>query len=218
MGKISEAVSDYFSSVFNDAVLQNLEDAAALRKAMQSERLAISETRRAAKSTLLCQEIADLLTLSVEADWSTYQRMLGFYPLLKKGEADLRPLYQAWLKARKELYLPVTSRDELFFYKITELDEERTLAAGNFGVFEPVDRSVLYKELYPGFDRETVAVVPGLAFDFAGNRIGYGKGYYDRFLAKHPDIYKIGVCFSEQYLEEIPSQKWDVRMDAVCAV
>ena len=60
-----------------------------------------------------------------------------------------------------------------------------------------------------------VALIPGMSFDANGHRLGRGKGYYDRFLAKVPSLYKIGVCFPFQKLEEVPSDKYDVVMDEV---
>jgi 5-formyltetrahydrofolate cyclo-ligase len=60
-----------------------------------------------------------------------------------------------------------------------------------------------------------VAVVPGMVFDAQGHRLGRGKGYYDRFLAKLPGVYKIGLCFSWQMVDEVPSEANDITMDEV---
>lgn len=76
-----------------------------------------------------------------------------------------------------------------------------------FGVMEPVSS----KEAL-GIE---VAIVPGLAFDKKGNRVGYGAGYYDRFLAAHPNILKIGVCYDFQVIEGICPSITDVPMDYV---
>ena len=59
----------------------------------------------------------------------------------------------------------------------------------------------------------TVALVPGVAFDAAGHRLGRGRGYYDRFLASCPHIYKIGVCFPFQRVALVPTDQHDVVMD-----
>ncbi|MGI6221994.1 MAG: 5-formyltetrahydrofolate cyclo-ligase [Prevotella sp.] len=60
-----------------------------------------------------------------------------------------------------------------------------------------------------------VGLIPGMSFDAKGHRLGRGKGYYDRFLAKVPSLYKIGVCFPFQKLDEVPSDKFDIVMDEV---
>jgi len=63
--------------------------------------------------------------------------------------------------------------------------------------------------------QNAVILVPGLAFDSSGRRLGRGRGYYDRFLAAHPDIYKIGVCFDFQKVQEVPVDAYDVAVDVV---
>jgi 5-formyltetrahydrofolate cyclo-ligase len=60
-----------------------------------------------------------------------------------------------------------------------------------------------------------IILVPGIAFDPQGHRLGRGKGYYDRFLAAHPDIYKIGVCFDFQKVPEVPVDEFDIPVDEV---
>ncbi len=56
--------------------------------------------------------------------------------------------------------------------------------------------------------------VPGLAFDKAGTRLGYGGGYYDRFL-QDKDIYKVGVCYEEEFIQSLPKENHDVSMNAI---
>ena len=58
-------------------------------------------------------------------------------------------------------------------------------------------------------------IVPGMAFDNSGHRLGRGKGFYDRFLAQHPDVYTIGLCFDFQYFDKIPSESFDKKVDEV---
>jgi len=60
-----------------------------------------------------------------------------------------------------------------------------------------------------------VVVVPGVAFDPDGNRIGYGGGYYDRFLIQVPRAWRIGVCYDLQLIKEVPRADHDVPVDAV---
>ena len=60
-----------------------------------------------------------------------------------------------------------------------------------------------------------VVVVPGVAFDAQGRRLGHGKGYYDRLLAQLPRAYKIGLCFAFQMVERVPTTPQDVAMDEV---
>ena len=84
------------------------------------------------------------------------------------------------------------------------------LQRGAFGIFEPTG------ELFTDYNTIDVAIIPGMAFDAKGHRLGRGKGYYDRFLAKlSPSTYKIGLCFSWQLVDHVPTDEHDIPMDEV---
>lgn len=83
------------------------------------------------------------------------------------------------------------------------------MTRGAFGIMEPSG------ELFTDYSRITLAVVPGMAFDSHGHRLGRGKGYYDRFLPLLPQAYKIGVCFPFQLVDDVPIEPTDVVMDEV---
>jgi 5-formyltetrahydrofolate cyclo-ligase len=72
-------------------------------------------------------------------------------------------------------------------------------------------------ELFPveSYHEIDLAVIPGVAFDRLGARLGRGKGYYDRLLSQMPNAYKIGICFPFQLLERLPSEPHDVLMNEV---
>ena len=83
------------------------------------------------------------------------------------------------------------------------------LQAGAFGILEPTGK------LFTDYKKIDVAVVPGMAFDKEGRRLGRGKGYYDRFLRLLPNTYKIGICFSWQLVDHVPTDEHDILMDQV---
>lgn len=83
------------------------------------------------------------------------------------------------------------------------------LAEGSYGIMEPKG------QLFTDYGKITTAVIPGMSFDSSYNRLGRGKGYYDRFLKKIPLAYKIGVCFDFQKEKDIPHEENDVKMDTV---
>lgn len=83
------------------------------------------------------------------------------------------------------------------------------LLKGAYGILEPTG------QLFTDYQQIDVAVVPGMAFDNEGHRLGRGKGYYDRFLKKIPHTYKIGVCFRWQLVDTVPSDPHDILMDCV---
>ena len=92
--------------------------------------------------------------------------------------------------------------------EIKSFDE---LEEGLFGIPEPINPKEFSKE------EIDFAVVPAIAFDKEGYRLGYGKGYYDRFLS---DInpFKLGVCKDELFIETLPHDEYDVKMDKVLAL
>lgn len=87
------------------------------------------------------------------------------------------------------------------------------LKEGAFGIMEPCG------EVFADYQAIDLAIIPGMAFDRQGNRLGRGKGYYDRFLPLLlPYIYIIGVCFPFQLLDDIPTEEHDIKMDTVLGI
>jgi 5-formyltetrahydrofolate cyclo-ligase len=73
-------------------------------------------------------------------------------------------------------------------------------------------------EVFPEsrYDEITLALIPGMAFDAEGHRLGRGKGYYDRLLPRLSRAYKMGVCFPFQMVDAVPSEPHDQKVDEVC--
>ena len=105
----------------------------------------------------------------------------------------------------KEFYLPVVKDDDLLFRKYTPCMEYQK---SELGISEPVGADFLE------YHKVDMIIVPGRAFDRKMNRMGRGKGYYDRFLPKLK-AKKIGICFDFQLFENIPCEKNDIRMDMI---
>ena len=85
----------------------------------------------------------------------------------------------------------------------------KDMQTGAYGIMEPTG------QLFTDYADIDLAIVPGVAFDHDGNRMGRGKGYYDRLLPKLANTYKIGICLPFQLVEKIPTDEHDVRMDEV---
>jgi 5-formyltetrahydrofolate cyclo-ligase len=108
----------------------------------------------------------------------------------------------------KNIVLPAVSADEMVFRKIEGLSD---LTCGRFSIPEPSASCPVVKG-----EEIDLFVLPGVAFDFAGFRIGYGKGYYDRFLSGvQKKKVLVGFCFEFQLLELIPSEQHDVKVDMI---
>lgn len=84
-----------------------------------------------------------------------------------------------------------------------------SLGEGAFGIMEPCG------PVFTEYDNIDLVVVPGMAFDRQGNRLGRGKGYYDRFLPRVKKAYKIGLCFDFQIVGNVPTEPTDIPMDEI---
>lgn len=108
----------------------------------------------------------------------------------------------------KQVVLPKVAGDNLTLHPYCSVDD---LALGAYGIMEPQTKELTdYKVV-------DLVIVPGMAFDSQGNRLGRGKGYYDRLFANglRNDVVKYGVCFPFQMVESVPSMDFDVKMDDV---
>lgn len=119
-------------------------------------------------------------------------------------EVSTQAFIEKW-KSEKSFYLPVVKDSRLVFRK---LQDDTVFEKSNMGIDEPLG------EDFTDYSKIDMIIVPGTAFDRKCNRLGRGKGYYDRFLAtvKAP---KIGVCFDFQLKDQIPADDKDIRMDMV---
>ena len=124
-------------------------------------------------------------------------------------EVDTKRIIQYAIDDGKTVAVPLCYPEtkEMDFYVITSFDE---LIDGHYGIKEP-DVSRCEKA---DVKSHTLCIVPGLCFDKLGYRIGYGGGYYDRFLPVH-DTERIGLCYSDFIVDELRFGKYDVCMDKV---
>lgn len=122
-------------------------------------------------------------------------------------EVCTHTIVDSLLMSGKRILLPrVTGEGTMELRRYTG---PRDLARGAYGIMEPTG------DVFNDYASIDLAIVPGMAFDPSGNRMGRGKGYYDRFLPHLNNAYKIGVCFPFQIVQNIPTDKHDVRMDEV---
>lgn len=94
--------------------------------------------------------------------------------------------------------------------EFARVDVEHTFTEGSFQIFEPSTSAPLQP-----LDSIDAFVIPGLAFDSSGNRLGWGKGYYDHTLAQASRALRVGLCFHEQITTSLPCDRTDQRMDWV---
>lgn len=123
-----------------------------------------------------------------------------------EDEVQTHDFVRRWYK-EKTLLLPCVDGDDLRLRQYT--GPECMQAGEQFGIGEPTGPE------YTDLDHVEMIIVPGMAFDTMGNRMGRGRGFYDRLLKSTPNAYKVGVAFSFQMVEQVPVESFDVPMDAV---
>lgn len=158
----------------------------------------------AAKSTAICEKVLK------STAYKTSQVILAYYPL--GNEVNCLPVLEDALNKGKQVMLPRTEADcEMNFYEIHSfLDVEE----GHFHVMEP--KAYCDKFEADSCNAEVLVLVPGVAFDYEGNRYGYGKGYYDRYFSRFPQLKRIALAYTDQLSENsLECLETDVKMHAI---
>lgn len=140
-----------------------------------------------------------------------YQRCKALFIFLSFGsEIETRDIIDRALEDKKLVALPyMTGKPhEMLFLKIQSLKD---LVKNSTGIYEPVFK----EENTVVSDKDTIIVVPGLAFDKNGYRIGYGGGYYDKYMSENEYMKAIGLCFDFQITDSIPTDEYDVKSDII---
>ncbi|NLA99740.1 MAG: 5-formyltetrahydrofolate cyclo-ligase [Methanomicrobiales archaeon] len=127
----------------------------------------------------------------------------------KTPEVETNHLIAALNHRGVQVVVPIIER-ETCGLRLSYLPDPSVLVPSTFNVPEPIGHELPARPA----DIEAV-IIPMLAFDLEGNRLGYGAGYYDRFLCRYPHPQKIGIAFSCQQIEHIPADENDVKVDCV---
>ena len=149
-----------------------------------------------------------------EPVWHSAKTILLF--LSAENEIDTLPLLETALEQGKKLFVPKLENDapglpvRIKFYRIDS--SQGPWEKGPFNIREPMIRG---NENLKAADFPALVFTPGLAFDMAGNRLGRGKGFYDRFLSelKKREYQSAGLCMQLQIVPFIPTEKWDHKVD-----
>lgn len=106
---------------------------------------------------------------------------------------------EAW-KNGKEVAVPKVVGKDMVFYKLNDFSQ---LEPGYYGIPEPARGEIVEWE-------QALMLMPGVAFDKENHRVGYGGGFYDRYLEKHPEVERIAIAFSFQMVPEVPTEPTDI--------
>lgn len=123
-----------------------------------------------------------------------------------KNEVSTRFLIEHCFEINKPVFVPVTCDNEIFFSKLEDFSD---LVKAAYGIPEPAHPVAAEP------DKSSLIIVPGVGFDVYGNRIGYGAGYYDKYLQGRIAMHLIGICFEIQLTDELPTEKTDVQLDSI---
>ncbi|MBI5046658.1 5-formyltetrahydrofolate cyclo-ligase [Candidatus Micrarchaeota archaeon] len=168
-----------------------------IRKEMLAKRAALSGADVASLSEKICDRI-------VKNSKFKKAKFIGFY-LAKGNEANLKKAIVAAFALGKEVLVPITT-DQIHFYHLSSFDD---LHPGKFGILEPKTK------IKPCIEPDLV-IVPGVAFGECMHRLGYGKGYYDRYFSKvNPAASRVGVCYDFQVVEKLPTHEEDQKLDEI---
>lgn len=131
-----------------------------------------------------------------------------------KSEVKTGKLMEEFIKRGKQIYLPRVSGEEMDFYHISS---PMDLTEGYKGIPEPSIRctDVFTKEIWNENKEHVVMLIPGAAFSETGARIGYGKGYYDRYLERIPCKERIALCYEMQIVKDIPVDEHDIPVSVI---
>jgi 5-formyltetrahydrofolate cyclo-ligase len=152
--------------------------------------------------------------------WQDAETVLLF--LSASGEIETAPLLDLAFRQGKKVFVPKVEGENARFFRIKSAGGP--WQTGAFGIREPLVEDPLPEE-FPSQGGETggrafVLVTPGMAFDRQGNRMGHGKGYYDRFFAKLDSLglayVAVALCLEQQIVPRVPTEPWDKKMDAIC--
>ena len=169
------------------------------------------------RSELLAQRLALPTALCTEASIQAQKRVVGLAAFQraktivlyasKANEVQTDLLFDVARHASKTILYPKVAHDTLHY----EVVADRTnLISGHYGILEPPVATIA--TLYD----VDVIIVPGVAFDQTGHRLGFGKGYYDRALMqKSPQTLLIGLCHNFQLVDQLPHEAHDIPMDII---
>ena len=169
-----------------------------LRKAIRTRKRAMTEEEIERRSRSLCQKF-------LESDaYRACRTLYGYLPY--NQEVRTVPILAQALADGKQVAVPKVYGDDMKFISLTDLTQ---VSKGYAGIPEPIADE-------PVADDETALVLmPGLAFDPQGHRIGYGGGFYDKFLAAEPNHPTLALCYEFQMLPRLDTEEHDIPVDTV---
>ena len=169
-----------------------------MRRLVRERKAQLNEEERKRESDEVCRKVM------ATDKWQNAKTTLLYWAL--KDETDVGLLIDDLYTRGGTVLLPTCVGDDLVL-RVYEGKEKMRI--GDFDIAEPTGRIFEEKD----YGKIELVIVPGMAFDNKGGRLGRGRGFYDRLLKKLPNCHKMGVCWSVQMVDEVVMEEDDVRMD-----
>lgn len=169
-----------------------------LRQAIRQRKRAMTQEEIEDRSRSLCEKFLNS---------DNYRRCTCLYGYLPYNqEVRTWPILQQALADGKQVAVPKVYGDEMKFIYLTDLTQ---VATGYAGIPEPIADDPVAEQ------QDALVLMPGLAFDPQGHRIGYGGGFYDKFLSREPGHPTVALCYEFQMVDHLETEQFDIPVDTV---
>lgn len=173
-------------------------DKAALRRQIREQKQAMTQ----AQIELASARLGELFAATEQ--YRNARTIYGYLPY--NQEVRTVPILERALKDGKQVAVPKVYGDEMKFIYLTDLSQ---VEKGYAGIPEPIGDGPVAD------DPEALVLMPGLAFTKNGDRMGYGGGFYDKFLAAEQSHPTVALCYDFQIVETLPTEQYDIPVDLV---
>lgn len=199
--------SDAYSPSFDSPEPPSIADKPQLRRYYQQLRISMAESEYERAVAAIIQNLQSL------PEFTIARRIHAFWPIGKYKEIDLRPLLEQLHNAGKQIVLPVVLSFDDWKPETSRMEHrlftgEHHLVTNKWGIPEPVHTQLI------AVDSLDLILVPALAVDKRGFRLGYGKGYYDEFLGQC-DCTTICPVFADALTDQLPTAGHDIPVDYI---
>lgn len=162
------------------------------RKRTMTETQIVEASRQLGEKFAACEQYRNAKTIY---GYMPYNQEVRTVPMLERAMAE-----------GKQVAVPKVYGDTMKFILVTDLTQ---MEKSDYGIPEPVADGPVAE------DPTALVLMPGLAFTAAGDRMGYGGGYYDKFLSAEPNHPTVALCYDFQLLESLPTEQYDIPVDLV---
>ena len=173
-----------------------------IRREILRIRNSLSENERVVNSNIISNKVGSTKEYRKSSSIGIY------YPI--GSEVNTIELIKYSLATKKTIGLPrIMDSNRILFFKIIENSfQDIKMTKGKYGILENSMSDFIIEKM-------DLLIIPGIAFDLQGNRIGHGKGYYDRFLSQRKANYIIGLAFENQIINKIPKTEYDIPVNVL---